>query len=124
MSSASQGLKQSSPLASFLKFIINSVLSEPFPAPAEEPGGASAAFPSLVPCARIANAPLEDTRLSLLLSPRFFGRLCDGDENFNLPFYCRFRKPVCLALLEITKVTENAELKKLPKSWMVLSSVS
>lgn len=46
-----------------------------------------------------------------LFSPHFFGRLCDGDENFNLHFCCHFRKRVCLALFEIAEVTENKSLK-------------
>lgn len=50
--------------------------------------------------------------LVIALQPSFlFGRLCDGGENFKLGFYCRFRKPVCLALLEITKITESTGLK-------------
>lgn len=84
MSFASQRLRESSALALFLKFKINSVLSEPCLALAEEPSSASVPFPSLVPCARIANASLGDTRLSL--SARFLGRLWDGEENFHLNF--------------------------------------
>lgn len=67
MSFATQRLKETSAIALFLKFIINSILFESFLALAEEPSSASVPFLSLVPCARTANASLEDTRLSFAL---------------------------------------------------------